>query len=80
MTYTIRVRRSVEVNTDPQRRCYDGQPFSSEWRWTAWEELEPISGANRVERRLAFWRELNNYAVSQRGKSALCEYEAVQES
>ena len=25
--------------------------------------------------RLKFWRELNDYAVSQRGKSAKCEFE-----
>jgi hypothetical protein len=31
------VRRRIEVNTDPQRRCYDGVHAKSEWRWTDWE-------------------------------------------
>lgn len=35
-------RKKVEVNTDPQRRCYDGCHFSSEMRWTAWAQLVPF--------------------------------------
>ena len=32
-------RKKFEVNTDPQRRCYNGCHFSSEMRWTAWDTL-----------------------------------------
>jgi len=66
-------RSIYEVNTDPQRRCYDGCHFSSELRWTDWEELEQPSAA-KAEARLKFWRELNEYAVKERGPSALREF------
>lgn len=78
-TYTINMRKRIEVNTDPQRRCYNGAHFSSELQWTAWAFLELRVPAKKVERRLSFWRSLNEYAVSQRGTSALCEFEAVEE-
>ncbi len=76
-TFTLRMRRLNEVNTDPQRRCYDGCHFSSNWQWTGWGELEFNLPADKIERRLKFWRELNDYAVSQRGKSATYEYDVV---
>lgn len=72
----IRTRRRIEVNTDPQRRCYNGCHFSSELRWTAWEVLDRVA-PEKAEARLKFWRELNDYAVSQRGESARCEFEAM---
>jgi hypothetical protein len=71
----IQTRRKVLVNTDPQRRCYDGCHYSSEWRWTGWECLEGGVG----EHRLKFWRELNEYAVSQRGKSAKKEFRYMED-
>ena len=69
----ILFRQRVLVNTDPQRRCYNGAHFSSEWRWTAWEELERTT-PEKAERRLQFWKELNDYAVSARGKGAKCQF------
>ena len=71
MKGTIKFRQWVEVNTDPQRRCYDGYHYSSEWMWTRWSDLEVNVSPERVE----FWRSLNAYAVKERGKSALREYE-----
>lgn len=79
MPYTIRHRNQREVNTDPQRRCYDGVHAKSEWQWTAWSDLEIGLPVEKVTRRLTFWRELNDYAVSQRGQGARSEFEAVQE-
>lgn len=76
----LRMRRRVEVNTDPQRRCYDGCHFSSELRWMPWEVLDSELDPSKAEAALAYWRELNEYAVSQRGKSAACEFEVVQEA
>lgn len=72
----IRRRRRIEVNTDPQRRCYNGCHFGSELRWTAWEVFDRVA-PEKAETRLKFWRELNDYAVSQRGESARCEFNAV---
>jgi hypothetical protein len=36
-------RQQVEVNTDPQRRCYDGANYSSAMVWTEWVLIGPYS-------------------------------------
>jgi hypothetical protein len=74
--HTIWYRRQIEVNTDPQRRCYNGVHAKSELRWTAWGEIG-YPFPEKVADRLKFWTELNEYAVSQRGESARCEYKAT---
>ena len=79
MNYTIEYRQRIEVNTDPQRRCYYGVYYSSELRWTDWDWLQVEVPAEKVESRLTFWRELNEYAVSERGELARSEYRAVPE-
>lgn len=73
--FTLLHRTRVLVNTDPQRRCYDGVHFSSELRWTPWATLG-IYSADKIQDKLKFWRELNDYAISQRGESARSEYKA----
>lgn len=73
--FVIRMRRHIEVNTDPQRRCYNGCHAKSEIVQTEWTILERVSTLEKVEKRLKFWIELNDYAVSQRGKSAKTDYE-----
>ena len=79
-TYIIRTRLFTEWNTDPQRRYYNGCHFSSETGWTTWVTHESGVPAEKVERRLAFWRELNDYAVSQRGEvGTKREFEALEE-
>ncbi len=72
----IQHRCQIEVNTDPQRRCYDGCHAKSEMRWTEWSDLDEAT-PERVEASLKFWRELNDYAVSQRGPSATKEFRVV---
>jgi hypothetical protein len=67
-------RHKIFVNTDPQKRCYDGCYFSYRYDWSEWEVLETRVPAFQVEKRLAFWRDLNAYAVSQRGESATREF------
>lgn len=37
MSYDLHIRRGVVVNTDPQRRCYNGCHFSSRIDWSEWE-------------------------------------------
>ena len=63
-------RRKILINTDPQRRCYYGCHAKSELVWTAWEVLD----YNGTEQELTSWRELNDYAISQRGEEARREY------
>lgn len=70
----IEQRKRVLVNTDPQRRCYNGCHFSSELQWTDWEVLESNIDPAKIEERLAFWRGLSDYAVDARGESARSEY------
>jgi hypothetical protein len=74
---TLQHRNRQLVNTDPQRRCYNGCHFSSELVWTAWETLEYLQ-PEQVERRLKFWQELNDYAVSARGQGAKSEFRIVE--
>lgn len=70
----IMMRRLYEVNTDPQRRCYYGCHAKSELIWSEWEELERTN-KEKAQKRLEFWKNLNDYAVSQRGKAnTLCEF------
>lgn len=79
-TYTIRKRVLLAYNNDPQRRCYNGCHASIAREWSAWVAFDSGIPAEKVERKLAFWRELNDYAVSQRGEdNTKCEYEAVEE-
>ena len=77
-TYNIEQRKRVLVNTDPQRRCYNGCHFSSELLWTEWEQLELDVSEEYAESRLKFWRELNQFAVDQRGDSATKEFRSVE--
>lgn len=62
----LRLEKSdqVRVNTDPQRRCYNGAHFSSELRWSAWDWLQWDVPPDRVAERLKFWRDLSTYSVS----------------
>lgn len=73
-TGTISFRKRIEVNTDPQRRCYNGCHAKSELWWSAWQVLEYCTLGSKAEGRLKYWRELNDYAISQRGESARCEF------
>jgi len=75
--FIIESRTRTLVNTDPQRRCYNGCHFSSELVWNSWEALNYGVTADTVEDKLNFWRDLNAYAVSQRGPSALKEFRAI---
>lgn len=34
--YQIATRKRVMINTDPQRRCYNGCNYSEELQWTEW--------------------------------------------
>lgn len=72
--FQLETRGKVLVNTDPLRRCYNGCHFSSELVDTEWDWLEWDVPADKIEEKLAFWRELNDFAVSQRGESARKEF------
>ena len=75
----IESRSRQLINTDPQRRCYNGCHYSSELVWTPWEVLESEVAPERVERRLEFWREMNVIAVDGRGEGAKREHRIQEE-
>jgi hypothetical protein len=75
--YNIETRRRIKVNTDPQRRCYYGVHARSELQWTGWETLEFELPATSVDGRVDWWKELNDFAVSERGESARREFRKV---
>lgn len=75
----IWMRTKLVINTDPQRRCYNGCHAKSEICWSSWNVLEYTTEV-RSEQRLKFWRELNDYAISQRGSSAKSEFVVLQEN
>jgi len=70
----IETRRKFLINTDPQRRCYNGCHYSSELVWGQWEILEYDIPEDKLDDRISFWKDLNDYAVSQRGESAKREF------
>lgn len=68
MSYNLMERKLIEINTDPQRRCYHGCHAKSEVVWTGWELLDICDTPEKANSRKDFWQGLNDYAVSQRGK------------
>lgn len=59
MKYTLFFRKQIEVNTDPQRRCYNGCHASSEIRWTNWAEICTYSSKNIAEDSAKTFKEIN---------------------
>ena len=57
--FTLWVRKLVEVNTDPQRRCYDGCHARSELQWTAWGEVYSLSSKESLEDSCRVFKEIN---------------------
>lgn len=79
MSFTIQMSKQFTINTDPQKRCYNGCHFSSEQVWTNWSNL--VSGINTKEdadNKLKYWVELNNFAVSQRGENARAKFRIIE--
>lgn len=73
--HAIQCRKKVTVNTDPQRRCYNGCNFSEEEVWTPWETIQHVT-KEKIQQALEFWRDLNSYSVSVGG--CPCEYQALE--
>ena len=57
--FTLWVRRKVEVNTDTQRRCYNGAHASSRLEWTAWEDLLDYSSQVAAEDTMQTFQKIN---------------------
>lgn len=59
------------------RRCYYGVHAKSEWQWTAWETLSDVPEKD-ADKTIAWWKDLNDYAASERGVTARKEFRAIQ--
>lgn len=73
----LECRGKVTVNNDPQRRCYNGCHASTLTYWSDWEVYDYNLTEDKAKERLEFWQDLNEYAVSQRGKGALKQFRIV---
>lgn len=58
-THTIWTRRPVEVNTDPQRRCYNGCHAKSRMEWTDWADLFDVSSEEDGEESIRTFQSIN---------------------
>ena len=58
MLYQIACRKKVMVNTEPQRRCYNGCNFSEEEQWTGWDTFGRYSKENG-ESSIATFKSIN---------------------
>jgi hypothetical protein len=58
-TAMVQSRHRTVINTDPQRRCYDGCNFSEEVVWTGWADLCPFRLKEDAEESAASWRKIN---------------------
>lgn len=67
----LKREKKLQLN-DP--RCYNGAFFDAELVDGEWEVLEYDVPEDKVQSRLDFWIDLNNYAVSQRGESARSQF------
>lgn len=72
--YTLEFR-SLEHHHDG--RCFNGAYGDERYEWGDWRPLELEVPEYKIEARLAWWRDLNDYAVSQRGDSALQQFRAT---
>lgn len=78
MRLQLEVRGKTLVNVDGLRRCYNGCFEGWEYQETEWKVMEYDVPTDKTESRLEFWRDLNDYAVSQRGDSAKKEFRIVE--
>lgn len=75
----IEISKQKTILTDPQRRVYNGAMYSSEVIFTPFEILESEIPEAKAQERLAFWVDLNNYTVSQRGEGSRNKYRIIKE-
>lgn len=68
--FVVMSRSRKLINTDPQRRCYNGCHAKSELVWTEWEALEYCPTVEKAEERIKFWESINEIAVEARGEFA----------
>jgi len=59
MKYALLSRSYIEVNTDPQRRCYNGVLAQSEMRWTPWKTVCTYASKADAQESLNTFKQIN---------------------
>ena len=59
MRHHLYFRKKVIVNTDPQRRCYNGCNFSEREEWTELELVCPYRSKEDAESSAATFKQIN---------------------
>lgn len=59
MSFELEVRERIQVNTDPQRRCYNGCNAKSEVVWTNWSYLYSVENREEGEASIANFKRIN---------------------
>jgi len=59
MKHVVQVRKRIVVNTDPERRCYDGCNASEEEVWTDWGDVCPHTELAVAEHSCRVFKEIN---------------------
>jgi hypothetical protein len=59
VTLVIQCRKRITVNTDPQRRCYDGHHFKSEQIWSVWSDVCPSASSEDAAASMATFKSIN---------------------
>ena len=73
MRTTVWTREQRIVNTDPERRCYNGCNFSEAKVWSAWRPLYTLPTKEEADFGVANWRAYDMGARK-------CEWKALPES
>ncbi len=59
VTHEVWFRKKVAINTDPQRRCYDGCNFSERVEWTAWGRIVGLPSREDALESARTYKEIN---------------------
>lgn len=57
--YVLQCKKATEVNTDPQRRCYNGCHFSSKMVWSDWYDVVSSDDKVDIEQSKANFQSIN---------------------
>lgn len=74
--FTVQYRKQIEINTDPQRRCYNGCHFSSILEWTKWKDVCTYNDKLVAESAMKSFSDINphqEYRIIIKPKNTLVE-------
>jgi len=72
--YLVQFRKKIVMNTDPQRRCYNGCNASEEVLWSEWDTFYPMNTLKEAEESAELFR--RNHAID--SKPATREYRVLE--